>query len=659
MTHHRNLTHPAWQYAAAIVLVLSLVLAGISPAQAARTAAHAEFVAFDDGSYPTGLVYGPGGSIWVTLSKADGIGQVTGVTKTLHPLPQASSKPWDITIGPDKALWFVEADGDRVGRLDVNGEITEFSLVEGAYPTAITLGQDLALWFTERGEERAGRIGRIEPDGTLTYFSPLNPDSEPISIISAPDGNLWYADWNFRLGKITLQGEITEYELSEEIPEQPVDLLYGPDGGIWIVLNRNKAIARFDPASETFTRYEFKETANESFSDLAFGPDNRIWFVGTRTVGAFDPTNPTGLTEETLSGQVFGQGRTQIIAGPNNDLIFTTANTSKLFRTEIGGAPVMRDLQVFITYRPPLLLANGPFRIDAEIVNWTNAEAADLVIDLTLDDRIHFVSASITGGDCVDLGASVSCTVPSLDAGASLPVSFELTTDRINTSRLEQTLSLEVQSAEGDYQPANNRVVLFTTIQTWFEYFNDFSSGAGPGWSPQTTGTPVAGLKVLGPFGEDEVTFDLKNLPFHNRAWLCYDLYVTGPWGGDECQVGGKTVVEPDLWLQFLNEDPLLITTFANRPQCKQSFPNNYLEALHPHQTGAAETGEFDGDATIQDARYRLCYEREHTALSLHLLFKGLDLDQMKRKRWSIDNVHIKLYYDTSIERTYLPLLLR
>lgn len=652
----RNPSHKSWRLAAVGIVLVSLCLTSMTPAHAADMLSIVSLTSFDSGSYPAGLVYGPDQATWFTLSGTGEISQFSGGSSTIHALPDLTSRPLDITIGADQALWFSEETGNQIGRLTSAGELTEFPLGEGKRsPIAITLGQDLALWFTEFD---GNRIGRITTSGDLTEFDLPHADSKPQGIVSAADGNLWFTEWNsYRIGEITLQGEIREFDIPNP-PARPVDLLYGPDGNLWVIFNTGKTVVRFNLQSHTFDRY-LLSTQSSSLTDLTIGPDNHIWFVGTQTSGNFELVDgiPANLQEELLTSPVYTyRGRSQIITGPDNDLIMTAANSSTVYQSSLTGDPALRDLQLFITYQPPLLLSAGKFNIDTQIINWTNTDATNLEIELTLDEDIHFVSTDLPGGVCVDHGITVNCTLPSLGAGASLPVSFVMTTDRIHTDVVDRTLAFEVSSSEGDYQPANNRVVIYTRIQRSIDYFNDFSQGADEYWSDQTTSTPVAGLDVLGLFDNEQLTFNYGVLPPHDRAWLCFDLYVMGLWDGSQyLDADDTTIIGPDLWANYIDDNRLLLTTFSNQARYMQAFPSNYPDQIFPFQSKSYEVGEFDGDLTVKDARYHFCYRLEHSNLSLKVFFMGLNLNGLDQEKWALDNVRMKIYYDASLDWIYLP----
>jgi hypothetical protein len=74
-----------------------------------------------------------------------------------------------------------------------------------ADPIGITAGPDGNVWFADRN----GKIGRITPRGTIQEF-PVPPGAsgiiaEPTGIAAGPDGNIWFTEQNAnKVGRITL-----------------------------------------------------------------------------------------------------------------------------------------------------------------------------------------------------------------------------------------------------------------------------------------------------------------------------------------------------------------------------------------------------------------------------------------------------------------------
>jgi virginiamycin B lyase len=68
------------------------------------------------------------------------------------------------------------------------------------------------LWFTEYN---GNKIGRITVNGNVTneFLSPV-PNANPAGIVAGPDGALWFVEVNGnRLGRITTAGLMDEYPI--------------------------------------------------------------------------------------------------------------------------------------------------------------------------------------------------------------------------------------------------------------------------------------------------------------------------------------------------------------------------------------------------------------------------------------------------------------
>ncbi len=151
------------------------------------------------------------------------------------------------------------------------------------------------------------------------------------------------------------------------------------------------------------------------------------------------------------------------------------------------------------------------------------------------------------------------------------------------------SLALRVMPDEGDYLPANNRITRDITIQRSIDYFNDFNLGSDAHWSHANTSNPLDDLIYLGTFSNDRVTFTFADLPPHDQAWMCFDLYVLGPWDGSNLvdpnsNINPPPVIGPDLWAFYINDNRQLSTSFSNNPGLEQAYHANYLEGAFPAQ---------------------------------------------------------------------------
>src|SRR6266496_2722172 len=131
---------------------------------------------------------------------------------------------------------------------------TEFALPQlsekdcASGPQGITVGPDGALWFTDS----ADKIGRITTQGQITEFAlPSSPDSPSNGggITTGPDGALWFTQGWGPLGRITTQGHITLF--SPHYSGGPGRIVAGPDGALWMTEVDPHAglIGRFSPSS--------------------------------------------------------------------------------------------------------------------------------------------------------------------------------------------------------------------------------------------------------------------------------------------------------------------------------------------------------------------------------------------------------------------------
>jgi streptogramin lyase len=263
---------------------------------------------------PEGIVTGPDGNLWFSEYDVNAIGQVTlqgNITEFLVP-PRAQRISGDmppnqvhaIVTGPDRNLWFPEPGGNKVARLTSSGAVAEFPLPKhpenpvGSYPYGIAVGADGALWFTEL----VGRIGRITLDGHIVEFQLPGINHGPTDMVAGSDGALWFLEPNQSLfGRITVDGHVTEFSLpsapchtpgipsiSSDGPCEVVNFTGGPDGALWFSEPWRNALGRMDKQGH-INEYSLPTTTAMPGSPgaLAVGPDGAMWFTYGDGVGRF------------------------------------------------------------------------------------------------------------------------------------------------------------------------------------------------------------------------------------------------------------------------------------------------------------------------------------------------------------------------------------
>jgi streptogramin lyase len=175
----------------------------------------------NEGSVPQGIVAFEG-KLWFTdRGTTPAIGSIDPSTHVVEEFPIKAeggfegSAPAGIVASGGK-LWFTDGGTTRaIGVFDPSAPATErvkeFATGANSEPGGtssnvggwgIAAGPDGNVWFTEGGSNATeGRsatgkaIGRIEPSGTITYFSEgLIESSKPLGLTAAPGGKLWFAD---------------------------------------------------------------------------------------------------------------------------------------------------------------------------------------------------------------------------------------------------------------------------------------------------------------------------------------------------------------------------------------------------------------------------------------------------------------------------------
>jgi virginiamycin B lyase len=153
---------------------------------------------------PQQIVAGPDGALWFTECKVGKIGRIpvnatpgSSAQITEYALPNNTSHPFGIVAGPDGALWFTESLDTNIGRITTDGHVTEYPVPGGA-TAEIAVAPDGALWFTE---EVASKIGRILTSATpadpgIVEYSTASASAQPIGITVAPDGTIYYVEYN-------------------------------------------------------------------------------------------------------------------------------------------------------------------------------------------------------------------------------------------------------------------------------------------------------------------------------------------------------------------------------------------------------------------------------------------------------------------------------
>jgi len=207
------------------------------------------------GSGPRGLTFGPGGALYIaetgTNIGGNAIGRLmpTGELKQFF-LPSGAGSPWGIAAAPDGKIWFTEVASGKIGRLDpATGNIVEFRLpTANSQPQGIVLGADGALWGTEAA---GNRVFRITTQGKATEFPIPTPNSVPVAIAAGRYGYLWVSELSGgKLLRVSRTGKMREFPLPAGA--RPYGLVSAPDGNVWFADRGRNRIGLVTPGGRVF-----------------------------------------------------------------------------------------------------------------------------------------------------------------------------------------------------------------------------------------------------------------------------------------------------------------------------------------------------------------------------------------------------------------------
>jgi virginiamycin B lyase len=205
--------------------------------------------------------------------------------------------------------------------------ITEYSagLSATSAPGSIVTGPDGNLWFTQPGG--AGSVGRLDPStGTITEFATTTSYSQPADIAAGPDGNLWFTEQGAggAIGRITPAGVVTEFSAGLTGMNMPAGITAGPDGNLWFTEQGLwGAIGRITP-SGTITEFPLAHFQSKP-TDIVAGDDGNLWFTESADSGRIGRISPvTGGVTEFTAGLTTDSAPNQITAASGGKQLYFT-----------------------------------------------------------------------------------------------------------------------------------------------------------------------------------------------------------------------------------------------------------------------------------------------------------------------------------------------
>lgn len=287
---------------------------------------------------PSSLVSGPLGSLWfVVPESAPGLGNGALGRATISGEVTRTFVGRDLGAmlnGPDGMLWVSER---LIGGLPALGRYDTTTRSFASDFTGIN-AHDLAashddgspiVWFTG-----GSSIGRISPSGTLLTPVPTFYVTRAITAAApAPKTLIWFTEANG--GGFAMIGRLDYPRLQQfsvTTPGELVDIVEGPDGGIWFTDPAQNEVGRMPPGGGSATKYLLPSASSQPHS-IAAGSDGNLW-VTLKASGKLARITPEGEVLE-LCIPSPDSAPTQLAAGPDGNLWFIESATGKLGRVQL------------------------------------------------------------------------------------------------------------------------------------------------------------------------------------------------------------------------------------------------------------------------------------------------------------------------------------
>ena len=336
----------------------------------------------DKDVYNTHEIYaGPDGMVYFTQSMHDRVGRLTLDGRVeLFELPKGSY-PHGIRFSEDGRLYVTLEDFDQIVELSKRDGsiITTYSVAfdnpqtEGVVgPHGFAIDPQGKLWYTGRTSDVLGWVDpatgehrRFELPTRAAIAPNFNHDaikpaaSAPINIEFDQVGNAWFVNLQTnQIGRIDLNDELSLFEIEGFGTDntRPINIYQGPEGFIWVTIEGDNSpelvgsqqslggIARFDPASETFTAYP--QTLSKGAGGVVGVKPDSVWFQYQENDLVRLDVDESGRRDQTVFPLPDIGSRNRVMhrigQGPDGSMWFTSLNADLVSQiaTEEQGLPV-------------------------------------------------------------------------------------------------------------------------------------------------------------------------------------------------------------------------------------------------------------------------------------------------------------------------------
>ena len=195
---------------------------------------------------------------------------------------------------------------------------TSYALT-GAAPEGICTGPDGNLWVADAN----GAVWKVTTAGVPTSYALTG--AEPLGICTGPDGNLWVADFNGAVWKVTTGGSGSKYALTGASPE---GICTGPDGNLWVA-DYNAAVWKVTTGG---SGSKYALTGAVPYA-ICTGPDGNLW-VADGNAAVWKVTTAGVPTSYALTGAA----PNGICTGPDGNL-WVADYSAAVWKVTTAGVP--------------------------------------------------------------------------------------------------------------------------------------------------------------------------------------------------------------------------------------------------------------------------------------------------------------------------------
>jgi virginiamycin B lyase len=230
------------------------------------------------------MAVGPKGVVYFTDSYAGSVGKIEPDGKIdLYFKDETSIKSG--LVFTHGHLWVVLPGilNSVLDEVSVDGKLLKQVVLPGNYCGAESIGAsaDGTLWVGYSANCPA--IVRVTENGKSTVF-PIVAADGVWRVVKGPDGNMWFAaadnpTTNDYIGKITPNGQITKYPLSNQVS----GMVLGPDGNWWLTMPFVGKIVVMSLQGRILHGYTLPHAVNGSqpnfqLGSIVLGRDGNLWF---------------------------------------------------------------------------------------------------------------------------------------------------------------------------------------------------------------------------------------------------------------------------------------------------------------------------------------------------------------------------------------------